>query len=719
MALRRVSAAALVFGAAAYTAAAQSSGEIQGHVTSPDGAPLASGTVRLTIDRTPNAAYRTYSFSFPLDGNGNYKGIGVVPAVYTAVVFSGDWKLMDSRDDVEVLAGQTANADFDMSRQSYLDAMSPADRKELEDYKKKNKAAIDAAIDAYDHIRKADDLLAQARESQTYARFDEAVAALQTAIQLRAGDPILWDALCDAQLGIADRSASAERVAGRSPAKAPEVRAQYDAALSSCRKALDLTPSRVLTAQAWNRMGHIFVTTGRTNEAVDAYKHAKAADPGGAARYDLNEAILLFNANEMAASASAADRAIADDPANAEAYYVKGEAVARANLPTSKVEASAAFQRYLSLQPEGAHASAVRKVLGNMGIEPKVAAKKQSAGAPAAISTVTPPPQTEPVRQAQSQAASEPQNVSDLQFSPGSELQAPSQPSSQPVVATTAEVAADRGVAVVEGPKPPAKPPVPVPHNFALIFATDSYAHWPSLQNPISDADALNEALTTLYGFKVEELKNPTQDVILRKLREYLTRHFDPQDQVMIVFSGHGYFDDDLGQGYIAPADALSVEDDLGHRTLLPHETIMNYVNRIPSNHVLLVIDACFAGTLDRRIADSPYRGDVSDVYVHATLPELLQRKETKRTRRYFASGGKDFVPDGQPGHHSPFISAFLVALNQAADRKGYATLDDLQQGLNTVNPEPRWGDIEGENDPGADFLLLTPAAVRLLTAAN
>jgi uncharacterized caspase-like protein len=272
---------------------------------------------------------------------------------------------------------------------------------------------------------------------------------------------------------------------------------------------------------------------------------------------------------------------------------------------------------------------------------------------------------------------------------------------------------------VVEGPKPPAKPPVPVPHNFALIFATDSYAHWPSLQNPISDADALNEALTTLYGFKVEELKNPTQDVILRKLREYLTRHFDPQDQVMIVFSGHGYFDDDLGQGYIAPADALSVEDDLGHRTLLPHETIMNYVNRIPSNHVLLVIDACFAGTLDRRIADSPYRGDVSDVYVHATLPELLQRKETKRTRRYFASGGKDFVPDGQPGHHSPFISAFLVALNQAADRKGYATLDDLQQGLNTVNPEPRWGDIEGENDPGADFLLLTPAAVRLLTAAN
>ncbi|MFZ0688743.1 MAG: hypothetical protein WBH45_00835 [Acidobacteriaceae bacterium] len=98
------------------------------------------------------------------------------------------------------------------------------------------------------------------------------------------------------------------------------------------------------------------------------------------------------------------------------------------------------------------------------------------------------------------------------------------------------------------------------------------------------------------------------------------------------------------------------------------------------------------------------------------TLPELVARKEPKRTRRYITSGGKDFVPDGLPGHHSPFISAFLVTLNQAADREGYITLDGIQEGLSTVNPEPRWGDIEDDNDPGADFLLLTPSAVAQLT---
>jgi Caspase domain len=262
--------------------------------------------------------------------------------------------------------------------------------------------------------------------------------------------------------------------------------------------------------------------------------------------------------------------------------------------------------------------------------------------------------------------------------------------------------------------------PILIPHNYALIFATDDYAHWPKLTNPISDADAVSQTLTSLYGFQVEEVRNATDDQVLAKLTEYLHRKFEPQDQLLIFFSGHGYFDADLGKGFLVPANALRVQDDIGHRSLISHETIMGYVNRIPAKHVVLVLDACFAGTLDRRIADSGLKGDpTSDPYAHATLPELLARKEPKRTRRYITSGGKDFVPDGLPGHHSPFIAAFLVTLNQAADRKGYATLDDIQQGLNTVNPEPRWGDIQDDNDPGADFLLLTPSAIAQLTRTN
>ena len=260
---------------------------------------------------------------------------------------------------------------------------------------------------------------------------------------------------------------------------------------------------------------------------------------------------------------------------------------------------------------------------------------------------------------------------------------------------------------------------LPIPHNYALIFATDDYAHWPHLTNPILDADAVNKTLASLYGFEVEEIRNPTSEQILLKLNDYLHRKFAVQDQLLIFFSGHGYFDDDLGQGFIVPADAQSVSADPIHRNLLAYDEIMRYVNRIPATHIVLIADACFAGTLDRKIADSGLRGDTTDFYAHASLPELLARKEPKRTRRYFASGGKDFVPDGLPGHHSPFISAFLITLNQGADRKGYLTLGDIQQGLNTVNPEPRWGDIQDENEPGADFILLTPAAIAQLSLSN
>jgi hypothetical protein len=320
--------------------------------------------------------------------------------------------------------------------------------------------------------------------------------------------------------------------------------------------------------------------------------------------------------------------------------------------------------------------------------------------------------------------AQEPADTSAPPASPAAPAPAVAQPpaSTPPPASTLSSPSRGFAAEVPPGTANPANPagPVPIPHNYALIFATDDYANWPHLTNPISDADAVSTTLKALYNFQVEEIRNPTDDQILAKLTEYLHRTFEPQDQLLIFFSGHGYFDPDLRRGFFVPADALLVKDDAGHRSLLALDMILDYANKIPSQHNVLIVDSCFAGTLDRRIADGGLRGDPSsDVYAHASLPDLLARKEPKRTRRYFTSGGKDFVPDGLPGHHSPFISALLVTFDQGADRKGYLTLDDIQQGFDTVKPEPLWGDIQEDNDPGADFLLLTPTAVTQLTKPN
>lgn len=270
-----------------------------------------------------------------------------------------------------------------------------------------------------------------------------------------------------------------------------------------------------------------------------------------------------------------------------------------------------------------------------------------------------------------------------------------------------------RGI-TVEPDQPPTTN-IPIPRNYALIFATDTYTQWPTLTNPISDADAFKVTLTNLYGFHVEVVPNPkTKGEILLKLNEYLHRKFDQQDQLLIFFAGHGYFDDLLGLGFLVPSEAKLIEDDPTHLTLLGYQEILPYVNHIPAQHILLMVDACFAGTLDRRIVASNMRG--SDPYVRSTLPELLARKELIRTRLYITSGGKTFVPDGVPGHHSPFVKALLSTFVHAADTKGYLTLNDIREGLYDVKPEPHTGDIQDENDAEADFLLLTPSAIAQLS---
>jgi tetratricopeptide (TPR) repeat protein len=666
---------------------AQATGAIRGHATNPAGQPITSGVVRLTIDHHPQGSQRTYSFSFPVDGSGNYRGDGIVPANYLAVLFDANGKSIDFIDNVLVTTGQTLTVDFDMTRQEYIDKMTPEERQALEKYKEQARAT--QSVNS--QIQQLNNLLVQARAKTKDGQFEESIALMQTATQLKSDEPILWITLGDAQLGLAKNSATAAKKAGRTPTSMPEVVQQYEEAATSYRKGITLnaaksTPSPETAATAWNQVAQAMGEIGRTKEAAAAYEQAIAADPAREALYAYNEAATLYNAEDGEGAGTAARRSIAADPTRPDAYYILAQSLiqkATVNPKTSQIQLPPgcldAYKTYLRLAPSGTRADEVQAILSSLG--------KSSTSQQASVNTPAPR-----VARSESPAARTP----------------------SPAPSVT-----DRGLTPTAPPDQPHGSPLPIPHNYALIFATDNYAHWPHLQNPVSDAGALNDTLTSLYGFQVEELKNPTGEQILQKLTEYLHRPFEIQDQLMIVFSGHGYFDSDLGQGFIAPADALRVEDDLGHRSLLSHETIMNYVNRIPSKHVVLVIDACFAGTLDRKIADSGLRGSPSDVYAHASLPELLLRKESKRTRRYFASGGKDFVPDGLPGHHSPFISAFLVTLNQAADRKGYATLDDLQEGLNTVNPEPRWGDIQGDNDPGADFLLLTPSAISQLSKTN
>jgi hypothetical protein len=239
--------------------------------------------------------------------------------------------------------------------------------------------------------------------------------------------------------------------------------------------------------------------------------------------------------------------------------------------------------------------------------------------------------------------------------------------------------------------------------DYALIFATDNYDYWNDLTNPINDARTIAKELGDSYGFEVETIENFNKDDVLIKIREYAGREYGEFDQLFIFFAGHGQFDELFGQGYVVSKDSRL--DDIAKSSYLPHNVLRSAIDNIPSQHILLVMDVCYGGTFDPLIAKSGSRGH-DDLYNEVGLSEYIARRLRFKTRQYITSGGKEYVPDGRPGMHSPFASKFLEGLRSYGGRDNIITLPELIGWLERLSPEPLGGSF-GSNQPGSDFVFV------------
>jgi hypothetical protein len=235
--------------------------------------------------------------------------------------------------------------------------------------------------------------------------------------------------------------------------------------------------------------------------------------------------------------------------------------------------------------------------------------------------------------------------------------------------------------------------------DYALLIAVDKYDYWSDLVNPIEDSHAIAAALKENYGFEVEILENPNHEDVFVKIAEYLQKTYKPQDQLMIFFAGHGYFDDTFGEGFVVAKNSL--ENDASKTTYISHARLRTVIENIPCEHVFLAMDVCFGGTFDPVIARS--RGSA---YAETTNDEYLVRKLSYKTRKYLTSGGKTYVSDGIAGKHSPFASKFLQALNESGGTDNILTLQELKSYVEKLQPEPRSGSF-GTDDPASDFLFV------------
>ncbi len=231
----------------------------------------------------------------------------------------------------------------------------------------------------------------------------------------------------------------------------------------------------------------------------------------------------------------------------------------------------------------------------------------------------------------------------------------------------------------------------------ALLFATDLYDTWGHLSNPVNDAKTIAADLKEIYDYEVEVLTNLRKNDIILKIKEYAQFQYGPNDQLLIFFAGHGQFDEIFKEGYVVAKD--SDINDESKSSYIAHSNLRTYISNINCKQVLLMMDVCFGGTIDPLIA---MRG--SETNFDADREELIRRKMRLKSKLYLTSGGKEYVPDGRPGQHSPFCRRLLEAFRSEGGTDGILTMGEIMEFIGLVNPTPRLGEL-GQSDPGADFL--------------
>jgi tetratricopeptide (TPR) repeat protein len=258
---------------------------------------------------------------------------------------------------VKITSGTDSTQDFDLTRADYLAKLTPEQRKQLEDVKAKNAAALkENSV-----IKNLNGDLAKARQDNHDKNYADAEALMTKDTTAKPDAAVLW-----VELGVADKGLK-----------------KNDDAVTALQKAVTLDnaggkPNPEIEAAANDALGEVLASQGKIPEAQAAYdaaaKAAAAKDPKAAAIHYGNEAIMMDRANNLDATVEAADKAIAADPTKPIPYYLKGKALinkATVDPKTNKITAppgcAEAYQKYLELDPNGPFAADAKSILASLG----------------------------------------------------------------------------------------------------------------------------------------------------------------------------------------------------------------------------------------------------------------------------------------------------------------------------------------------------------------
>ena len=361
-------------------------GKIHGHVINYTGQPQPIGLICLSPD---NGA--TVSYSFPVDSHGDYAGQAPA-ATYTLVYRMPDtppslW--IDAINDITIIAGKDLEQNDDMSRQAFVDELPDEQKKELEELKKQNASAQNqeqliktinsdltiVARDLKDSDAARNTAIKDLGKTADPAEIDARAAAIRNSkcteaesltlkdLQtikdsgLNADETLLWQNLGRAQTGLK----------------------KYEESEKSFKRVIEIqvssgNPKPDVQAFANAGLGEIYARSGKAPEAVKAFDLAAQLDSAHAGMYLRNEALIFMQVGNAEAQVAAAENAIKVDPRDPSPYFVKANGLLKQSgvdlaakhfdLPAG---CAAAYERYLTLAPNGPYAPEAQAVLRRAG----------------------------------------------------------------------------------------------------------------------------------------------------------------------------------------------------------------------------------------------------------------------------------------------------------------------------------------------------------------
>ncbi len=231
---------------------------------------------------------------------------------------------------------------------------------------------------------------------------------------------------------------------------------------------------------------------------------------------------------------------------------------------------------------------------------------------------------------------------------------------------------------------------------WALIIGISEYQHpsVSSLDYPVSDAGEVAAVLTQQYTFdpeRVNVLRNPTRSELIGALYAYAPEgeaRLTEQDNLLVFYAGHGFYDKSADQGYWLPSNA----EQKNRAEWVSNNDVQRAFKATKAKHILLLSDACFSGSMFA--TRSPFTIAIEEAY---KLP----------SRRAITAGVLAVVPDKSV--FKEFLLKRLVENSESYLDAGtlYNSIKAPVTNNSATRQVPQYGVIHETGDEGGDFIFV------------